>query len=101
MSVVTFDGAPIATEAPATLAVESGKVSRREVEFRSALDNYMAGYIAHQQKRHATATGSLASAARNSHFTLFPRFAGWIGAGADLAWHSRRASMPEIKRGIG
>ena len=78
MSAITSDWAPIETEAPVTRAVESGKVYRREEEFRSALNNYMAGYVADQQKRRAAATGSLASAAHNSYFTLFGRFAGWI-----------------------
>jgi hypothetical protein len=78
MSAITSDWAPMATEAPVTLAVESGKVYRREEEFRSALDNYMAGYIADQQKRRAAATGSIGSAARNSYFTVFGRLAGWI-----------------------
>jgi hypothetical protein len=72
MSAITSDWAPMATEAPVTPAVESGEVYRREEEFRSALNNYMAGYIADQQKR-AIATGSVGSAARNSYFTFFRR----------------------------
>jgi hypothetical protein len=76
MSAITSDWAPMETEALTTRAVESGKVYRREEEFRSALDNYMAGYIANQQNRRAAATGSTGSAARNSYFTIFRRFAG-------------------------
>ncbi len=44
MSAITSDWAPVETEAPVTRAVESGKVYRREEEFRSALDNYIAHY---------------------------------------------------------
>lgn len=60
MSAITSDWALIETEAPVTPAVESGKVCRRE-EFRSALDNYIAGYVADQQKRRPIATGYVGS----------------------------------------
>jgi hypothetical protein len=51
MSAITSDWAPIETEKPVTPPVESGKAFRREEEFRSALDRYIAGYVAEQQKR--------------------------------------------------
>jgi hypothetical protein len=85
MSAITSDWAPMETDAPVTRAVESGKVHRREEEFRSALDNYMAGYIADQQKRRAGATGSTGSTARNSYFTVFSPFAGWIRSRSPFA----------------
>jgi hypothetical protein len=72
MSAITSARALIETEAPVTPAVESGKVYRRE-EFRSALNNYIAGYIADQQKRRPIATGYVGSGARNSYFTVFWR----------------------------
>ena len=73
MSAFTSDWAPREAEAPVTRPVESRNAYRREEEFRSALNNYMAGYVADQEKRRAAATGSLASAAHNSYFTLFGR----------------------------
>ena len=73
MSAITSDWAPIETEMPVTPPVESGKANRREEEFRSALNNYIAGYVAEQQKRRAIATGSVGSAAPNSYFTVFRR----------------------------
>jgi hypothetical protein len=49
MSAIVFDNGSFAAEAPATPAPTS-KV-RREEEFRSALDRYMAGYIDCQKRR--------------------------------------------------
>jgi hypothetical protein len=73
MSAITSDWAPIETGAPATSSVKIGKACRREEEFRSALNNYIAGYVADQQKRRAIATGYVGSGARNSYFTVFRR----------------------------
>jgi hypothetical protein len=85
MSAITSDWTPMAAEAPVTRAGDPGTVYRREEEFRSALDNYMAGYIADQQERRAAATGSMLSAARSSYFTVFRRFAGWMRSGSPFA----------------
>jgi hypothetical protein len=106
MSAITSVWARVETEAPVTRAVECDKVYRREEEFRSALNNYMAGYIAAQQKRCAAATGSIGSAARNNYFTVFWRFAGWIRKRSPFARTSPRirvtlrASMSEMKRAM-
>jgi len=75
MNAITSDWAPTETDASAW-AAGSGKVHRREEEFRSALANYMAGYIADQQRRWTAKT-----VARNSYFTVVRRFAGWIRDG--------------------
>jgi hypothetical protein len=72
MSAVTSDWAPMETEAPATRAVESGKVCGREEEFRSALNEYLAGYVAAQQERRAAATGPIGSAPRSRCHRPFP-----------------------------
>lgn len=64
MSAVTSDWASVETEAPTKRMVVSGKVYRREEEFRSDLNNYMAGYIADQQSCRVAAAGSIGSAAR-------------------------------------
>ena len=72
MSAITSDWAPLETAAPVTRAVESGKIYRREEEFRSALDNYVAGYIADQQKRHAAATRGTGSTARSRYHRALP-----------------------------
>jgi hypothetical protein len=53
MSAITADWAPLESESPVTPHVEGGKVYRREEEFRSALNNYIAGYVAAQQERRA------------------------------------------------
>jgi hypothetical protein len=76
MSSITSDWAPTETDVSDTRAVGSGKVHRREEEFRSALTNYVAGYIADQQRRPTTET-----VARNSYFTVVRRLAGWMRDG--------------------
>jgi hypothetical protein len=76
MNAITSDWAPTETDASVTWAVGSGKVHRREEEFRSVLANYMAGYIADQQRRRTAET-----VARNSYFTVVRRFAGWMRDG--------------------
>ena len=73
MSAITSDWAPIETEMPVAPRVESGNAHRREEEFRSALDLYIAGYVAEQQKRHTAEIS-----ARSSYFTAVRRFAGWM-----------------------
>ena len=80
MSAITSDWASIETEMPVTPPVESGKAYRREEEFRSALDRYIAGYVAEQQKRHIAETS-----ARNSYFSVVRRFAGWMQSGYPFA----------------
>jgi hypothetical protein len=72
MSAITSDYVPN-EPAAVTPPVEIGKAYRREEEFRSALNNYIASYVADQQKRRAIATGSVGSGARNSYFTVFRR----------------------------
>ena len=59
MSAITSDWTSIETETRATRGVESSRVHRREEEFRAALNSYMAGYIADQQKRPTEAVGSV------------------------------------------
>jgi len=76
MNAITSDWAPRETDASVTRAVGSGKVDQREEEFRSALANYMAGYIADQQRRRTATT-----VARSSYFTVVLRFAGWMRDG--------------------
>jgi hypothetical protein len=76
MNAITSDWAPTETDASVTRAVGSGKVHRREEEFRVALANYMAGYIADQQ-RHRTAK----TVVRNSYFTVVLRLASWMRDG--------------------
>ena len=73
MSAITSDWAAAATETPVTPAVESGKAYRREEEFRTALNNYIAGYITDQQERRTVATASVGSAVRNGYFSVFRR----------------------------
>jgi hypothetical protein len=73
MSAMTSAWALIETETPVTPAVESGKVYRREEEFRSALDNYIAGYVADQQKPPYCDQVRGQRAARDSYFTVFWR----------------------------
>jgi len=100
MSAITSARAPIETETPVTPAVESGKVCRRE-EFRSALDNYIAGYIADQQKRRPIATGYVGS-------ELFHRLlagaalgaweAGQLKDGRNLAEHSFTLGRRTLER---
>lgn len=72
MSAITSDWASVATKLPADRTAASGKVFRREEEFRSALNNHMAGYIADQQERRAATTGSIGSAARDRCHRAFP-----------------------------
>ena len=76
MNAITSDWATKETDASVTQAVGSGKAHRREEEFRSALANYMAGYIADQQRRRTVET-----VVRNSYFTIVRRFAGWMRDG--------------------
>jgi hypothetical protein len=71
MSAITSDWAPNETGVPVTSPVEIGKGYRREEEFRSALNNYIANYLADQQMRRAITTGSVGSGARNGYFTFF------------------------------
>jgi len=52
MSAIISDGTP-STESPRTHSAKAGKNCRREEEFRSALDSYIAGY----QKHLAVPTG--------------------------------------------
>ena len=73
MNAITSDWAPTETDASVTRAVGSGTVHRREDEFRVALANYMAGYIADQQRHRTEKT-----VVRNSYFTVVLRFAGWM-----------------------
>ena len=76
MNAITSDWAPTETDASVTRAAGSGKVHQREEEFRSALANYMAGYIADQQRRRTAKT-----VARNSYFVVVRRFVGWMRDG--------------------
>ena len=80
MSAITSDWAPIETDMPVTPPVESRKAYRREEEFRSALDRYIAGYVAEQQKRRTAETS-----ARNSYFAVVRRLAGWMRSGYPFA----------------
>jgi hypothetical protein len=80
MSTITSDWAPFETEMPVTPPVESRKAYRREEEFRSALDRYIAGYVAEQQKRRTAETSD-----RNSYFTAVRRFASWKRSGYPFA----------------
>jgi len=93
MSAITSDWTPAETNAPTTQAVDGGEFHRREEEFRSALANYMAGYVADQQQRRTEET-----AARNGYFTVVRRFAGWMRGGrsarADLGRRSDRTPSP-------
>ena len=93
MNAITSDWAPTEADASVTRAEGSGKVHRREEEFRSALANYMAGYVADQQQRRTEET-----AARNGYFTVVRRFAGWMRGGrsarADLGRRSDRTPSP-------
>ncbi len=73
MSAITSDWAPIKTEVAVSPQVQSGKAYRREEEFRTALNNYIAGYVADQQERRTVATGSVGSAVRNDYFRVFRR----------------------------
>ena len=73
MSAITSDWASIKTEMPIAPPMESGKAYRREEEFRSALDRYIAGWVAEQQERRAAETS-----AGNSYFTVVRRFAGCV-----------------------
>ena len=82
MDGITSDWVPTKTDASVTQAVGSGKVHRREEEFRSALANYMAGYIADQQRR-----GTAEIVARSSYFAVVRRFAGRMR-------HGRRSHGP-------
>ena len=80
MNAITSNWAPTEADASVTRAEGSGKVHRREEEFRSALANYMAGYIADQQRRRTAET-----VAHSSYFTVVRRFAGWMRDGWTLA----------------
>ena len=97
MNAITSDWARTETDASVARAVGSGKAHRREEEFRSALANYVAGYIADQQRRRTAET-----VARSSYFTVVWRFAGWmrgwLDARTDLGPPSDRtgASPPKI-----
>ena len=83
MDGITSNWVPTDTDASVTQVVGSGKVHQREEEFRSALANYMAGYIADQQRR-----GTAESVARSSYFAaVVRRFAGWMR-------HGRRSHGP-------
>ena len=92
MSAITSDWTPAETNAPTTQAVDGGEFRRREEEFRSALANYMAGYVADQQQRRTEET-----AARNGYFTVVRRFAGWMRGGrsarADLGRRNDRTDL--------
>ena len=79
MSAITSDWARVETEAPLTRAVERDMVYRREEEFRAALNNYIAAYIAAQQKRRSAANSSIGSAARYGCFTVFRQLLGRRG----------------------
>lgn len=80
MSATTSDWALTQTDRSVTPAEDGGKVHRREEEFRSALANYMAGYVADQQRRRASETVT-----RDSYFTVLRRFAGRMRDGYRLA----------------
>ena len=73
MNAITSDWAPTETDVSDTRAVGSGKVHRREEEFRSALASYMAGYNAEQQKRRTSEAVS-----DNGYFNVVLRFVGWM-----------------------
>ena len=73
MNAITSDWVHAETKAPVPPPVVRDKVHRREEEFRSALANYMAGYIADQQRRRTAE-----AVARSSYFTRVRRFAGWM-----------------------
>ena len=57
-------------ELPTSQMVQNSKPYRREEEFRSALDRYMAEY----QKHHALMSRSKSRSSRNSRFTFFHKF---------------------------
>ena len=76
MNAITSDWARTETDASVARAVGSGKVHQREEEFRSALANYMAGYVADQERRRTAETATC-----NSYFTLVRRFAVWMRDG--------------------
>jgi hypothetical protein len=69
MSVVTFDWAPARTETKISIPAKAIEKRSREEEFRLALDRYIAGYAA-QQNRRAEAIGSTVGTPA--------RFAGWL-----------------------
>ena len=76
MNAITSDWAPTEKDASVTRAAGRGKVHQREEEFRSALANYMAGYIADQQRR-----GTAETVAHNGYFTVVRRFVTWMRDG--------------------
>ena len=80
MNAITSDWTPTETDASVTRAMGGGKVHRREEEFRSALDSYIAGYVSDQRERRAITAGSIGGATRNRNFTIFRRFTASVGS---------------------
>lgn len=77
MSDSTYDWVPFVVQAPTELPIRpiarTSKPNRREDEFRSALDRYMADY----RKHHAGINGAKARGTLNTRFTFFWSFANW------------------------
>lgn len=80
MSAITSDWVHAETRAPVPPPVVRDKVHRREEEFRSALDSYIAGYVSDQRERRAITAGSIGGATRNRNFTIFRRFTASVGS---------------------
>jgi hypothetical protein len=74
MSAITSDCVRAETEAPLPPAVIRDNVNRREEEFRSALDSYIAAYVTDQSERRAITSGPVGGATRNRNFTIFRWF---------------------------
>jgi hypothetical protein len=76
MSDITYDWMPFLAQAATKLSTGQAlkkEPYRREDEFRSALDRYMADY----RKHHAEMNGAKARGTLNTRFTFFWRFANW------------------------
>jgi hypothetical protein len=67
MSTITSDWTPSATESPWAHSAKAGNKYRREEEFRSALDKYIADY----QKHLAATTGNSGFRTRHAFFQRF------------------------------
>ena len=85
MSAIASNWSPAETNSSITRAAANLSITRtaacgrahpREEEFRSALADYMAGYVAEQQKRRAPET-----VLSNRSFAVVLRFVGWMQAG--------------------
>lgn len=71
MSAITSDWTPSATESPRAHSARAGNKYRREEEFCSALDLYIADY----QKHLAATIGNSGFRTRHALFTFFRRLA--------------------------